>query len=373
MADLKRPLRDLVEALEEERRKIQMFSRELPLCLQLVTEAIEKSRRQMVSEEAFSESPVLEEFIPLRPTSSSGSDVSFRDKGKADYKPDWLRSVQLWGPAVPDDSPEAGSTLRKPVALKARKVGGAFQPFEREKLAPVFPRPYLEAAVSSNITMAMEGKEGMGGVEEKANNKVEEGFEGQSLSPRQPNRKQRRCWSPDLHRNFLHALDHLGGPQVATPKQIRELMKVDGLTNDEVKSHLQKYRLHTRRPSATVPSSNHQNQAGLVVVGGVWVPSPEYTIAAAAAATAAAQSSEGGGAALNGICSTVASLPLELRLQEDQQNQEQQQLNKLLPLPFCSSQNCHQNNGTSIADEDNKSNSCSTSFSSETTTASPPS
>ena len=28
---------------------------------------------------------------------------------------------------------------------------------------------------------------------------------------------------------------------VATPKQIRELMKVDGLTNDEVKSHLQVY------------------------------------------------------------------------------------------------------------------------------------
>lgn len=26
---------------------------------------------------------------------------------------------------------------------------------------------------------------------------------------------------------------------VATPKQIREVMKVDGLTNDEVKSHLQ--------------------------------------------------------------------------------------------------------------------------------------
>ena len=31
---------------------------------------------------------------------------------------------------------------------------------------------------------------------------------------------------------------------VATPKQIRELMKVDGLTNDEVKSHLQVSRLH---------------------------------------------------------------------------------------------------------------------------------
>ncbi|KAE8778501.1 MYB-related protein [Hordeum vulgare] len=62
-------------------------------------------------------------------------------------------------------------------------------------------------------------------------------------------RKARRCWSPELHRRSVAALQHLGGPQVATPKQIREMMKVDGLTNDEVKSHLQKYRLHMRRAS----------------------------------------------------------------------------------------------------------------------------
>ena len=52
-------------------------------------------------------------------------------------------------------------------------------------------------------------------------------------------RKQRRCWSPELHRRFVNALQQLGGSQAATPKQIRELMQVDGLTNDEVKSHLQ--------------------------------------------------------------------------------------------------------------------------------------
>jgi hypothetical protein len=34
---------------------------------------------------------------------------------------------------------------------------------------------------------------------------------------------------------------------VATPKQIRELMKVDGLTNDEVKSHLQVIYAHFLR------------------------------------------------------------------------------------------------------------------------------
>ncbi|KAF2316607.1 hypothetical protein GH714_041948 [Hevea brasiliensis] len=69
-------------------------------------------------------------------------------------------------------------------------------------------------------------------------------------------RKQRRCWSPELHRRFVNALQQLGGSQAATPKQIRELMQVDGLTNDEVKSHLQKYRLHTRRvPTATTTSA----------------------------------------------------------------------------------------------------------------------
>ncbi|EPS60106.1 hypothetical protein M569_14698 [Genlisea aurea] len=60
-------------------------------------------------------------------------------------------------------------------------------------------------------------------------------------------KKRRRCWSPDLHRKFVSVLQQLGGAQVATPKQIRELMQVDGLTNDEVKSHLQKYRVHVRR------------------------------------------------------------------------------------------------------------------------------
>ncbi|KAB2616349.1 hypothetical protein D8674_022937 [Pyrus ussuriensis x Pyrus communis] len=46
-----------------------------------------------------------------------------------------------------------------------------------------------------------------------------------------------------LHREICvgHSLLCVGQSlQAATPKQIRELMKVDGLTNDEVKSHLQK-------------------------------------------------------------------------------------------------------------------------------------
>lgn len=40
-----------------------------------------------------------------------------------------------------------------------------------------------------------------------------------------------------LYKSLTDILGHV--KTVATPKQIRELMKVDGLTNDEVKSHLQ--------------------------------------------------------------------------------------------------------------------------------------
>ncbi|CAH8279752.1 unnamed protein product [Arabidopsis lyrata] len=61
---------------------------------------------------------------------------------------------------------------------------------------------------------------------------------------------------PDKTNNTLNIIDSVIGmtKAVATPKQIRDLMKVkvDGLTNDEVKSHLHKYRLHTRRPATPV-------------------------------------------------------------------------------------------------------------------------
>ncbi|XP_011629104.1 uncharacterized protein LOC105421839 [Amborella trichopoda] len=83
----------------------------------------------------------------------------------------------------------------------------------------------------------------------------------------------RRCRSPELHRRFVNALQQLGGSQVATPKEIRELMNFDGLTNDEVKCHLQKYRLPTRRPNVSVSSANsNQQNPPLVLLSNLWLP-----------------------------------------------------------------------------------------------------
>ncbi|KAB2624318.1 hypothetical protein D8674_015978 [Pyrus ussuriensis x Pyrus communis] len=316
-ASAKLGFREYVKALEEERHKIQVFQRELPLCLELVTQAIERCKQQVsdttadymhgqseCSQQTSSEGHVFEEFIPLKRTSSSDTEddevhesQEAKDNEKDDKiaggdkkKSDWLRSVQLWN--TTPDAPLKEELPRKALVMEVNRNGGAFQPFQKEKgigktNVPVAKQP-SSAAATSSTTDTVSGGSG-------ENNKKEE-KDGQGQ------RKQRRNWSPELHRRFLNALQQLGGSHAATPKQIRELMKVDGLTNDEVKSHLQKYRLHTRRPTPTMRGNNNAAQAPqFVVVGGIWVPPQDY---AAVAATTAS-----GEAANNGIYAPAASTP----------------------------------------------------------------
>jgi SHAQKYF class myb-like DNA-binding protein len=54
-------------------------------------------------------------------------------------------------------------------------------------------------------------------------------------------KKQRLVWSSELHARFLNAVNHLGIQQ-AVPKTILQLMNVEGMTRENVASHLQKYR-----------------------------------------------------------------------------------------------------------------------------------
>ncbi|KAD2394241.1 hypothetical protein E3N88_41218 [Mikania micrantha] len=61
-------------------------------------------------------------------------------------------------------------------------------------------------------------------------------------------KKLRVVWSIDLHRKFVAAVNQLG-IEKAVPKRILDLMNVEGLTRENVASHLQKYRLYLRRIS----------------------------------------------------------------------------------------------------------------------------
>lgn len=64
--------------------------------------AIECVREQMGDDESVNDAPVLEEFIPLKPSLASTSSEGSSEAKKAamvrrlETKPDWLRSVQLW-------------------------------------------------------------------------------------------------------------------------------------------------------------------------------------------------------------------------------------------------------------------------------------
>lgn len=80
-------------------------------------------------------------------------------------------------------------------------------------------------------------------------------------------KRPRLVWTPQLHKRFVDVVGHLGIKN-AVPKTIMQLMNVEGLTRENVASHLQKYRLYLKRmqgfpgdvgPTGT-PSSSSDHQ-----------------------------------------------------------------------------------------------------------------
>ncbi|KAH7437555.1 hypothetical protein KP509_05G078100 [Ceratopteris richardii] len=63
-------------------------------------------------------------------------------------------------------------------------------------------------------------------------------------------KKPRLVWTSQLHKRFVDAVAQLGIKN-AVPKTIMQLMNVDGLTRENVASHLQKYRLYLKRSQDT--------------------------------------------------------------------------------------------------------------------------
>lgn len=69
---------------------------------------------------------------------------------------------------------------------------------------------------------------------------------GSGDEPARTLKRPRLVWTPQLHKRFVDAVAHLGIKN-AVPKTIMQLMSVDGLTRENVASHLQKYRLYLKR------------------------------------------------------------------------------------------------------------------------------
>ncbi|XP_012079175.1 transcription factor HHO5 [Jatropha curcas] len=256
-------LDDFVKRLEDEMRKIDAFKRELPLCMLLLNDAIVKLKEEAMQCKR-SKDPV-----PVKGNSGK-DDIS--------DKKNWMSSVQLWNSNDIDfnskkqdsiseirqksEEEDDRSTCENPIQLcNSRSKRGAFVPFKAISGFEGTERKE-EKEVMSQVTglslMTPVPELGTCNLMSKSNNVTNQmKIQSKPHQQQQPYKKQRRCWSPELHRRFVDALQQLGGSQVATPKQIRELMQVDGLTNDEVKSHLQKYRLHIRKlPASSAAQAN---------------------------------------------------------------------------------------------------------------------
>ena len=59
-------------------------------------------------------------------------------------------------------------------------------------------------------------------------------------------KRPRLVWSESLHQRFVQAVNTLG-PKRAVPKSIMKIMNVEGLTRENVASHLQKYRIQLKK------------------------------------------------------------------------------------------------------------------------------
>ncbi|XP_027908770.1 myb family transcription factor EFM-like isoform X2 [Vigna unguiculata] len=276
-------LQEFLTRLELELVKIQAFKRELPLCMFLLNDAISALNEELAKIRTFKSEPVLEEFIPLKTLKreyeekeDSEKEEKYRDKN------DWVSSFQLWN--TEDEAHcNRNNAYRSEQKQKKSKEEERqsmekdyFQHGRNRNVERGFAMPlstYLSTeeegvvdglSLRTPATAVKNTREGRGS--RISSCRVVSSATSPLLLP-QSGRKQRRCWSPELHHRFVKALEELGGSQ-ATPKQIRELMRVDGLTNDEVKSHLQKYRLHTRRAPAATAANSSNSGADL---GGLWM------------------------------------------------------------------------------------------------------
>ncbi|XP_065036366.1 transcription factor NIGTH1 isoform X3 [Musa acuminata AAA Group] len=245
-----------IKILEEEKRKIEAFQRELPLCMHLLGEVIDGLKKETERCRGGCFGRVLQELLPVESRVEEDGEV------KVDDKMNWMSSAQLWT----DNYGENGISHENHERQEGRRQGkenlfleckspggdGAFLPFEALSTVSASSEEKKPAAALTDRRGCGRGPKSVGRAPESSPAPATVcgrlGFQSQH----QPSRKARRCWSQELHRRFTLAIQQLGGAQVATPKQIREVMKVEGLTNDEVKSHLQKYRLHAGKlPNAS--------------------------------------------------------------------------------------------------------------------------
>ncbi|XVE78585.1 hypothetical protein DITRI_Ditri13aG0157800 [Diplodiscus trichospermus] len=245
-------LNDYINQYEEELNSIVAFKRQLPQCMLLLMEALDTLRIEFMNikngmeSEATAGRPLME-FLAIKrkhyeekQTDVSAADQKYNNKGKSCLM---SSSYQLWNS---NHENKKQKTFMDFIQVRNQNPISFKESSFRSSLAENGFSSRENNIRGSHSRFASVGtNNGHVGLNLKADDQSLNYYPRPLTQPIWKN--NRRTWSAELHARFVEALNLLGGIEVATPKQIREVMQVEGLTNDQVKSHLQKYRLHCRR------------------------------------------------------------------------------------------------------------------------------
>lgn len=221
-------------------------------------------RRQGTSSplDAHPTSPSHENFnlasgIPYRPTENGGPSVDFSDCG---HVVKGLHLQEDGGHVIKDLNLDAGlwdQGVDQISNYQHRNSTGYGDSFGAANgMAYVSSERRAEEGYGSGIGGADSSECGGGGLGKKLRKRLELEFEDADssacleTSSEEPAartlKRPRLVWTPQLHKRFVDAVAHLGIKN-AVPKTIMQLMNVEGLTRENVASHLQKYRLYLKR------------------------------------------------------------------------------------------------------------------------------
>ncbi|KZV55602.1 hypothetical protein F511_25493 [Dorcoceras hygrometricum] len=227
-----------IQALEEEVRHSSASKHPLYYSIHFLEDAIEILKKEIIRCKRSGGDSAVEELMPTKSSSEGCSRA--KDRSEIGEKKEWMSKVQLWSTFVQYNN-NFDTNNEDPLLHNKSSYGG----YEASSSGGNFNHkdgafiPFLSATMKNKgvdgfSSLAVESE-----VEPTDSNEKRKAPQLPEPHPQPLQKKQRRCWSPELHQQFVAALQRLGGIEMATPKQIRDVMNVEGLTNDEVKSHLQ--------------------------------------------------------------------------------------------------------------------------------------
>ncbi|KAK1356897.1 hypothetical protein POM88_050153 [Heracleum sosnowskyi] len=226
--------------------RIDAFKEELPLCVSILNDAIEKLNSEIVDSSKMNEELTRKEFMYMNDENLKDGEGISKSTIDDDDRKNWMLDVKLWNAQNPksDNEIHVVSDLDSDHSWKTTIELG------KEDQGLYILTDTIPFASSSTAVFALSDTTALDipDASPYTTSTIQNASTSTVVSGQQ-----------DLHFNAQVQSVDTWHARLATPKRIKERMKISDLTIDEIKSHLQKYKNHCRLGGAstsTVPLSH---------------------------------------------------------------------------------------------------------------------